>query len=36
VQALSSNGGDTRALERAAREDLGLVKPDEIIFNFEP
>jgi cell division protein FtsB len=33
IRALS---GDVRALERAAREELGLVKPNEVIFNFEP
>ena len=27
--------GDDKALERAAREDLGLVRPDEVVFNFE-
>ncbi|MBI5548605.1 MAG: septum formation initiator family protein [Deltaproteobacteria bacterium] len=27
--------GDTRALERAAREDLGLVRSNEVIFTFE-
>lgn len=32
IEALS---GDSRALERAAREDLGLVRPDEVVFNFE-
>jgi len=32
IQALS---GDLRALERAAREDLGLVKPNEMVFTFE-
>ncbi len=32
IEALS---GDTKALERAAREDLGLVRPDEVVFNFE-
>lgn len=32
IEALS---GDPRALERAAREELGLVKPNEVIFNFE-
>ena len=34
VQALSGQG-DAKALERAAREDLGLVRPNEVIFNFE-
>ena len=32
IEALS---GDDRALDRAAREDLGLVRPDEVVFNFE-
>jgi cell division protein FtsB len=32
IEALS---GDKKALERAAREDLGLVRPDEVIFNFD-
>jgi cell division protein FtsB len=32
IQALS---GDMRALERAAREDLGLVRPNEVVFTFE-
>lgn len=32
IEALS---GDDKALERAAREDLGLVRPDEVVFNFE-
>lgn len=27
---------DLLALERAAREELGFVKPDELIFRFEP
>jgi cell division protein FtsB len=31
VRALS---GDPAALERAAREELGYVKPGEIVFNF--
>jgi cell division protein FtsB len=32
IEALS---GDRRALERAAREDLGLIRPNEIVFTFE-
>lgn len=32
IAALS---GDTRALERAAREDLGLVRSNELVFTFE-
>lgn len=32
IEALS---GDDKALERAAREDLGLVRPDEVVFHFE-
>lgn len=32
IEALS---GDLKALERAAREDLGLVRGNEIIFTFE-
>lgn len=32
IQALT---GDPRAVERAAREDLGYVKPDEVVFSFE-
>jgi cell division protein FtsB len=32
IAALS---GDTRALERAAREDLGLVRGNEVVFTFE-
>ena len=32
IAALS---GDTRALERAAREDLGLVRSNEVVFTFE-
>jgi cell division protein FtsB len=27
--------GDLRALERAAREDLGLVRSSEVVFTFE-
>ena len=27
--------GDNRALERAAREDLGLVRGNEVVFTFE-
>lgn len=32
IEALS---GDPKALERAAREDLGLVRPNEVVFTFE-
>lgn len=32
IAALS---GDTRALERAAREDLGLVRGNEVVYTFE-
>lgn len=32
IAALS---GDTQALERAAREDLGLVRATELVFTFE-
>ena len=32
IEALS---GDSLALECAAREDLGLIKPNEVVFNFE-
>ncbi|MFN7132259.1 MAG: FtsB family cell division protein [Myxococcales bacterium] len=32
IEALS---GDPRAVERAAREDLGYVKPNEVVFSFE-
>lgn len=32
IAALS---GDTRALERAAREDLGLVRSNEVVYTFE-
>jgi len=32
IAALS---GDTRALERAACEDLGLVRSNEVVFTFE-
>ncbi len=32
IEALS---GDVKALERAAREDLGLVRSHEVIFTFE-
>ena len=32
IAALS---GDTRALERAAREDLGLVRSTEVVYTFE-
>ncbi|MGC4117850.1 MAG: septum formation initiator family protein [Myxococcales bacterium] len=32
IAALS---GDTRALERAAREDLGLVRSSEVVYTFE-
>jgi cell division protein FtsB len=32
IAALS---GDVKALERAAREDLGLVRASEIVFTFE-
>jgi cell division protein FtsB len=32
IAALS---GDTKALERAAREDLGLVRSNEVVFTFE-
>lgn len=32
IEALS---GDLKALERAAREDLGLVRGNEVIFTFE-
>jgi cell division protein FtsB len=32
IAALS---GDNKALERAAREDLGLVRSNEVVFTFE-
>ncbi len=32
---ISALSGDMKALERAAREDLGLIKPQEVIFNFD-
>jgi cell division protein FtsB len=32
IEALS---GDLKALERAAREDLGLVRSNEVVFTFE-
>ena len=32
IAALS---GDVKALERAAREDLGLVRSNEVVFTFE-
>lgn len=32
IEALS---GNPKVLERTAREALGLVRPDEVIFNFE-
>ena len=32
VKALS---GDPAALERAAREELGYVRPDEVVFQFD-
>ncbi len=28
--------GDNRAIERAAREELGFVRPGEIVFSLEP
>lgn len=32
IAALS---GDTQALERAAREDLGLIRSNEVVYTFE-
>lgn len=32
---ISALSGNPKILERAAREALGLVRPEEIIFNFE-
>ncbi len=32
---LLQKNGDPRALERAAREKLGLVRPGELVFNFD-
>ncbi len=31
---ISALNGDTRAVERAAREELGLVKSGEVVFTF--
>ena len=32
---ISALSGDSRALERAAREDLGLVRSSEVVYTFE-
>ena len=32
---ISALSGNPKVLERAAREALGMVRPEEIIFNFE-
>jgi cell division protein FtsB len=32
---IAALGKDPRSLERAVREDLGFVRPDELVFTFE-